>query len=144
MCTKYRDYNEVTKVCVSCVVHLSPEGVGCSACIVIWSSIVSASMTTSLIREIVWQCYRNVSSLLVNSEDLSRHVRDIEIGTGSKVDSMALLSLLIQVEESLSARGIAELDLLSDGKVERLLENGGTLEGLASLIERMVAVKDSR
>jgi len=101
-------------------------------------------MTTSLIREIVWQCYRNVSSLLVNSEDLSRYVRDIEIGTGSKVDSMALLSLLIQVEESLSVRGIAELDLLSDGKIERLLENGGTLEGLASVIERMVAFEDSR
>ena len=101
-------------------------------------------MTTSLIREIIWQCYRNVLSLLVNSEDLSQHVEDIEIGTGSKFDSMALLSLLIQVEESLSAKGIAELDLLSDGKIERLLENGGTLESLAGVIESMVAVEDSR
>ena len=101
-------------------------------------------MATSLIRELVWQCYLNVSSLLVNSEDSSQFAGHVEIGTGSKFDSMALLSLLIQVEESLSVRGVAELDLLSDGKIERLLENGGTLESLSSLIESMVAVEDPR
>lgn len=101
-------------------------------------------MTTSLIRDLVWQCYLNVSSLILNSEDSDHLVENVEIGTGSVFDSMALLSLLIQVEESLSVRGIAELDLLSDGKIERLLENGGTLESLASLIEQMVAVENPR
>lgn len=101
-------------------------------------------MTTSLIRELVWQCYVNIAGLLSESEISGDWVKNVEIGTGSDFDSMALLSLLIQVEESLLVKGIAQLDLLSDGKIERLLENGGTLESLAGLIEQMVEIENSR